>query len=206
MRLYVESNFVLELALEQEEHQSCQVIVALSENGTIELALPAFCLTEPYETQTRRHRGRRRLREDLTTEFTQLARTASYATSVAEARTATTLLQFSILDERRRLNLVRARLLGCARIIPATADVLRLASQSELLYQFSAQDAIVYASVAWDLEQSPVPASCFLNRDRHFADPDAVDRLKANGCTLIPRFEHGYEFLVSRGLGPSTTP
>jgi hypothetical protein len=205
VRVYAESNFVLELGLEQEEYQSCQAIVALSVAGTIDLALPAFCLAEPYETQTRRHQERRRLRESLTTELTQLVRTVSYVSAVGQARSATTLLDLSIFDERRRLNQFRDQLLDCARIIPVSAEVFRLAAQSERLYQFSAQDAVVYASVLWDLEQNAVPESCFLNRDRHFADPDAVDRLRGHGCTLIPRFDHGHQFLVSR-VNPPTAP
>ena len=45
----VESNFVPELALLQEEHQSCDSIVSLAESLTIDLAIPAFSLAEPYE-------------------------------------------------------------------------------------------------------------------------------------------------------------
>src|SRR5881394_3448686 len=43
---YIESNFVLELALEQEEAPAAQKILELAEKGRIELAFPTFALSE----------------------------------------------------------------------------------------------------------------------------------------------------------------
>ena len=56
MIVYVESNFVLELALLQEEHDSCDAIIMLAETRDIELVVPAFSLAEPYEALVRRSR------------------------------------------------------------------------------------------------------------------------------------------------------
>lgn len=53
MDVYVETNFVLELALLQEQQESCQKLLDLAEAGRINLILPAFSLTEPYETLIR---------------------------------------------------------------------------------------------------------------------------------------------------------
>ena len=41
MIVYIESNFVLELAYLQEECESCENILALSEEDKIELVIPA---------------------------------------------------------------------------------------------------------------------------------------------------------------------
>lgn len=48
MIVYVESNFVLEIALEQREASSAEAILGLAENGEIELAIPAVALAEPF--------------------------------------------------------------------------------------------------------------------------------------------------------------
>lgn len=61
MDVYVETNFVLELALLQEQQQSCQKLLDLAEARRINLILPAFSLTEPYETLIRREKNRRNL-------------------------------------------------------------------------------------------------------------------------------------------------
>ena len=42
MRVYVETNFLLELVLSQEQHQSCDEIIALCQSASISLTLPAF--------------------------------------------------------------------------------------------------------------------------------------------------------------------
>lgn len=50
MIVYVETNFVLEIAREQEQVVSANKILALAEEGKIELAFPAFTLSEPFST------------------------------------------------------------------------------------------------------------------------------------------------------------
>ena len=54
MNVYVESNFVLELALLQEQSASCEEILGLCEAGRVQLVVPAYSLAEPYETLVRR--------------------------------------------------------------------------------------------------------------------------------------------------------
>ena len=48
MTVYVESNFVLEQALQQEQSESCDSLVRLAEAGDISLVIPAFSLAEPH--------------------------------------------------------------------------------------------------------------------------------------------------------------
>jgi hypothetical protein len=62
VNVYVESNFVLELALLQEQQASCEELLLLCEGRRIQLVIPACSLAEPYETLTRRHRQRKRMK------------------------------------------------------------------------------------------------------------------------------------------------
>ena len=48
MRLYVESNFLLEIVLDQEQSDYCRDILDASLRGTIELGIPAFSVLESY--------------------------------------------------------------------------------------------------------------------------------------------------------------
>ncbi len=48
MKVYVESNFVLELTLAQEQHGSCEARLELCVAGYHSLLLPAFCVAESY--------------------------------------------------------------------------------------------------------------------------------------------------------------
>ena len=65
MNIYVETNFVLELAFVQEQHESCEQIVSLCEAGSATIVLPAFCIAESYETLLRRANLRAQIANDL---------------------------------------------------------------------------------------------------------------------------------------------
>lgn len=49
MNVYIESNFVLELAFLQEQSSSCEEILRLAEGAHIRLVVPAYALIEPYD-------------------------------------------------------------------------------------------------------------------------------------------------------------
>jgi len=82
VNIYIETNFVLELVFEQEQHTSCEQILALGESGRLRLIIPAYCLAEPHEKLTRQAGSRRELQRSLETELRQLARTASYTARI----------------------------------------------------------------------------------------------------------------------------
>lgn len=65
MIVLAESNFVLELALQQEELDEADRLVAMAEAREIELVIPACALFEPYETLVRRRKARAALLERL---------------------------------------------------------------------------------------------------------------------------------------------
>lgn len=47
MIVYVETNFILELAFQQEQHQAVNSILELAERGKIELVYPGFSIRNP---------------------------------------------------------------------------------------------------------------------------------------------------------------
>lgn len=198
MNVYVETNFVFELALLQEQYQSCEDILSLCEAGAAKLVLPAYCLVEPYDTLTRRHRNRKRLKTELDAELKQLARTASYTQQITTGQDMLGLLRRSTDEEWNRLEDTRTRMLKVAEIIPLTPEILESAAQHQSTHDLSPQDAIVYASVLNHIRYNRT-GSCFLNKNsRDFDDPDIVETLKRHNCKMLPRFDHGYQFLRSK--------
>jgi predicted nucleic acid-binding protein len=196
LNVYVESNFVLELALVQEQHASCERILTLCEAGDIRVVVPAYSIMEPYETILRRHLERKGLKSTLDRELRQLSRTSGYAQRLSGLEASTALLFDSVEEEAQRLEDVRARLLSCATVIALEASVLSRASQHQTRHNLSAQDAIVYASVLSHLGSAEGGAqSCFLTRDDDFNDPNILEGLRAYSCKLIARFDHGLSYL-----------
>lgn len=199
MNVYIETNFVLELVFEQEQHTSCEQILNMCAAGRARLIIPAYCLAEPHEKLTRQARSRRTLQQNLETELRQLARTTSYAARIGSIQDITSLLVQSNEEEKQRFAHFRNRLTHVAEIIPLTLDILREAATYEAPYGLTPQDALVYASVIAHLRQNKLSISCFLNRNsKDFDNPDIVDELNENNCTIISRFDHGYSFIQAR--------
>ena len=196
MKVYVESNFVLELALRQEQARSCEEILDLCGRG-LRLFVPAYSLAEPYETLVRRRRQRRRVMRDLESEWRQLARSAAYSDHAEGFDTVSALLISSAEQDATRLEAVRAKIMEVGDVIPLEESVLAASTRYQGAYGFEPQDAIVFASVVTHLEGDTAgESSCFLNRNsRDFDDQRVVDELDRHGCKLLPRFDSGLEFL-----------
>jgi len=199
MDVYVESNFVLELALLQEQYESCEKILALAEAGEIKLILPAYSLIEPYETLSRYARNRNRLSNELGTELKQLSRSEPYRESVDMLQKVTGFLVRSQEEEKTRLRSTLGRLLATAEIIPLTSEILASATAYQSDHDLSPQDSIVYGSVLGHLRASVAPTKCFLNRNsKDFDDPDIVDTLASHNCKVIFTFEAGHRYISSQ--------
>lgn len=91
MTVYVESNFVLESALLQEQHKSCNRIIALAPENRIRVVIPAYSLVEPYETLTRFFKKRQAITEEVRAELRQLGRSAPYEEQITALEELTAL-------------------------------------------------------------------------------------------------------------------
>ena len=198
MNVYLESNFVLELALLQEESASGEAILRLGEERRVHLVVPAYALVEPYETLTRRHKRREEMKKDFDVELGQLARTTTYADRLSGFRDLTALLIESADEADRRLEEVRSRLLKVAEVIPLDAAVLAASADSRREHGLSPQDALVYTAVLSHLQRTRPAQSCFLNRNyKDFGDPHIVEQLGRYNCKFFPRFDSGCQFILN---------
>jgi len=198
VNVYIESNFVLELAFLQEQSSSCEEILRLAEGAHIRLVVPAYALIEPYETLVRRRRDRQHIDRELSKELQQIARNEEFKSQLEGFRDITALLLRAVDEDEKRLKSVRAKLLQFARVIPMETSVLRAAENYEDAQELSPQDAHIYSAVLAHLRQTEDRVSCFLNRNRKdFDDPALVDELTSYGCKLLPSFDRGREYILS---------
>ena len=199
MTVYVESNFVLEHSLQQEECDSCKAILALASAGQISLAVPAFSLAEPHVALSGKERARYRLSNDLRVHLSELGRSRPRKEVPASFEPLAALLIASAQEERQGLRDTISELLSAAEVIALDTAILRSAAEVQTQYSMSGQDAIVLASVITDLEVRRPAESCFLNRNsKDFDDPNVRERLEALGCRFFARFEDGLRYIVSR--------
>lgn len=203
MIVYVESNFVLELAYVRDESASCDRILTLSEDHALVLALPAFCLGEPYESWARRSRERRALLDRFAQEIRELSRSQPYKTLLKESQDVTRTLVQSGEDEKRRLDTVISRVIESAMIIRTDHETIKMALRLQGERSLSPQDAIVYASVLAHLTHASDDAKCFLTKNsKDFANPDVYADLNTFNCKLLTSFANGIDFIESQ-LRPS---
>ena len=199
MNVYVESNFVLELALPQEQHESCSQIVDLAGERHIHLVIPAYSLVEPYETLTRHFKERQAIIKKMDPILGQLGRSAPYEEQTDALQDHLTVLFIGSKEEEgNRLRNTLEKLLEVAELIPLTTTVINNSLQQQQ-QDFSPQDAVVYSSVLEHLADADGDDHVFLNRNsKDFDDPDVQDRLEEMGCKILFRFDDGIGYIRHR--------
>lgn len=192
--VYVETNFLLELALLHEGHEDCRSLLRLAGEGTAtELVLPAFCVGEAFDAFERKRRERLKLADRLRDEVGQLSRSKTYAARRKDFAELTDLFRRSGDEQRRRLDRVVDEVLGVARLLPLERAITREAARYRATRDLGAQDALVYASIVADLDAAAPPESCFITlNSKDFANPDIRDTdLAGRNCTLLTDFAAG---------------
>jgi len=200
MILYVESNFILELAYLQEEYEHCERILTLAEDTSIGIVVPAFALAEPYSTWVRQTQQRADLHRRLTREINQLSRSRPYAESQKEFQEVTKALLESGEDEKLRLHAVVERILAVASLIPLEAQTMRAAIQIQKSAKLEPQDSIIYASILSHLQTAQDQPKCFVSRDSDFADPEIRKELQSHGCDFAPNFRVAFGMAMKSTL------
>lgn len=199
MIIYVESNFVLELAYLQEEHEKAEEILKLSEEDKIILVLPAYSIGEPYDSWVRRSKQRNELHERLSRELNELARSKPYTESIDDFQKITKTLVQSGEEKKERLDNAVSRILKTALIVPIEREVIKTAIDFQKTRNLSPQDSIVYASVISHLSNSPLEEpKCFITKNsKDFANPDIYAEVQSYGCKLLTKFNAGLGYTKS---------
>jgi hypothetical protein len=191
-----ESNFVLELAFQQEEARDVESIVVLAEHRAIELVIPACALNEPYETLVRRRKERSTTLEKLRNELRQLVRSREFAELAETSKAVTGALAASGESEARGLDATIRRLLACATVPPLSRSTIVSALEAQARFQLEPQDAVVFASVDEYLRDLPEGPKVFINKNYHdFLKPDIEDYFQGHGCKLLPKFASARQFI-----------
>ena len=199
MNIYVETNFILEFVLEQEQYAICEKILKICESKKANLIIPAYSLAEPHEKLIRQKQERRRLQESLDKELRELSRTKFYQNRLDSIEDIKSLIVQSSQEIGENFAKYRESLLKIAEIIPLNADILFESASAEENYNLSPQDALVYVSVLKHLQENKPQEACFLNRNwKDFKTPDIVDELQSLNCKMFDKFDGGYKFLQSK--------
>ena len=100
MVVFVGTDFVLEVAFEQEQSSSCEGIIALAVQNKIALAVPAFSRSETNSVLSSRSKPRLRVIDDLRTQVRVVGRSRSLQQLPGEFAVLTDALNNSIELEK----------------------------------------------------------------------------------------------------------
>ncbi|MEP7338969.1 MAG: PIN domain-containing protein [Acidobacteriota bacterium] len=199
MILYVESNFVLELAFLREEHDACLELLQLATAQKVNLVLPAFSIGEPYEAWVRRANKRRDLHEKLTAEIRELARSKPYRQSSEDFLGVTELLTKSGEEEKHRLDETLNRILNLAEVIPIDLPTIKTSINLQKSHGLSPQDSIVFASVLAHLKSTAGKTACFITKNsRDFSVVEVKEDLVKYNCKILFKFSDGLGYVQSQ--------
>lgn len=159
--VYVESSFVLQLAL-QEAAEAVQLL-DIAGRGDVRLAIPWVALFEPFyrlrarEGELKNHTQRA---QQLVRELTKTV--APLHGAIARRLHEGTLdIEELIQEDRRQLANTLSKLMACVEVLPPSAETLALGYEAERK-GLSSADAIVFVAVLQDAKQRAADAERLL--------------------------------------------
>lgn len=190
MTIYVETNFLLEVALGQEQAEAAGEILAHAERGEFELAVPAFSLAEPFSTVTHRHRDRRQLASALSVQAKDLLRSAPHQQDALSLEPLVGVLVQIGRRETDRLVSTVERLLTVATIVQVDLPIFQNAMRYRATHELSEQDAIIYAAIVSHLAGiSDTGPHYFVSKNsKDFNIPGIAQELSQLACTFVADF------------------
>jgi len=198
--VYVESNFVLEIALGQEESASAERVLDFARNRNVELVVPTFALCEPFGTITQRGRDGLRLSRTLADHLRQLLRSEPHRSELQAFESVPETLTRVHGNEMRLLESTLRELLSLARTVELTKEVFEEALEFGSRFGLSPQDAVIYASVLSDLRKRPATPSrsIFVSRNyKDFEDPDIQRQLNRFKCRYVSSYAEAAQAVES---------
>ena len=196
MNVYVETNFLIEIAFEQEGSPACDEILKLAEAKDVGLLVPAYCFGECYEKAGRNRIARAALSRQVSADIKELTRSSHFRHRKEELEELAKILLSGAPYESRRLGETFERVLSAAEVIPLTAEILSAAARDGDKLGLGPQDALVYFSVLARLKAAPSGGSCFLNRNvKDFGQPHIIREVESYGGKLLFNFEAGLSYI-----------
>lgn len=199
MIVYVESNFVLELAYLQEEHSFCEQLLGLALTEQVQLVIPAYCIAEPYHAWVQKSQKRKDISQRFADEIKELSRSKPYIEMTQVLQPIPVKLLESSKAEKRVLDSKLLQILSVAAVIPLDKTIVESAIELQITRGLLTQDSIVYASVLAHLEAMGGAKTCFITKNSNdFGSPEIMADLGSQNCKLLFKFQAGLGYIQSQ--------
>lgn len=198
MIVYVETNFLLELAYLRPTSEHCQRLIDLARAAKISLVVPAFALLEARMAWKQNAKRRNRLHSDVRVELGELSRSRPLIDIAAQTQAFVAALLDTAEQDRGRLENAIAALLHHAFVIGLEATSIAEALAVEQRFDLSPPDAVVYAAVIDHATRSgPGPKRFVTQNANDFRVPPIQDELASRECKLLVTFDAAEAYVLS---------
>jgi hypothetical protein len=187
--VYVETNFVLELAYLRPTSDHCQHLLDLAADGKISLVVPAFALIEARMAWRSVVKRRNDLHSKVRAEVGELSRSRPLTDIASQSQAFVAALIDTADQDRHRLEAAVEALLEQATVLPTEPLVVTQARAAELIYDLSPQDSAVYMSVLGHAERNSGPKLFVTQNANDFRVPQIEQDLTRHGCKLLFAFD-----------------
>jgi predicted nucleic acid-binding protein len=201
MNVYVESGFILTIALQQDDHRAAGRIVEHARLNRITLKIPTFSLSEPFASVQYRANNRNRLIEELRKESRELGRTETYERMAAELGQQIVQMTQVLKTQMDAIQAVVLELSRTCDLLQLDATVLSRAASYRDAYKLRPPDAIILASVILDLERAESPeGALFISQNvKDFEDPSIQEALDRLDCKYLADFTNAVRLIERPG-------
>jgi len=198
--VYVETNFVLELAYLRPTSDNCQRLLELARNDRIDIVVSSFALVEARLAWQRNVKRRNRLHAAVRTELGELSRSRPLVDIPTQSQAFVAALIDTAQQDRARLEIAIETLADIGTVTLTPSRTLARAYEIEQRLGLSPQDALVYASVIEHIESDDSPDKLFVTQNRR--DFLVVEDDFANyDCKLLFTFNAAEGYVRSRIAG-----
>ncbi len=197
MIVYVETNYVLQLALRQEEAGASDSILERARRDLIKLVFPAFSLSEPYSTLSYHAVERRAIYNSLRQQLALLRRSEPHQQTASVLQQLLSMWTSLGAREIDLLHTAIVELVTIGRAIQTEIEDIQQSVHYRNLYGLSPQDAIILSAIIRDLQTQDLnEVKCFISTNvKDFGDPDIRAELKSFNCRYISKLVDGLAFI-----------
>jgi len=200
--VYVETNFILELAYLRSTSDNCQRLIGLARDKRISLIVPSFALVEARMAWQNVVRRRNRLHSEVRVELAELARSRPLVSIGEQSQSFVAALVDTAQEDRARLESTLDVLVTHATVLTIDARAVSNAFLVESQLGLSPQDALVYSAVTAHLSTAGKEPKIFVTQNaRDFFIPTVEQELNSYGCKLLTNFEAAEAFVLNEISG-----
>lgn len=200
INVYIETNFLLNIAKKQEESFYSSKILRLAKNKKIILILPIYCIPESYSALFRKHELFRKLKRRAITVLDDINRSRLHKPIYEVYKNLPTEIAVIIQREVNRLDKVITEVWKSAKILNSSSEIHKkgIVFRTTLDLQHE-MDAAIFSTIENDLKTTKSSAEkIFLTADEKMLTPELIKLLSQRNCTCFHSFMKAYKFIENR--------